>query len=262
MLFAIYGNPVSHSKSPHLHNFTFLKLGFLDYCYTRIKLENGNELVDNFKKLKLLGANVTVPFKEDAFRQCDEIVGLAKEIKAVNTIVYKNNKTIGYNTDSIGFLKSIEDFDDVKKVLIIGAGGTAKAIAIALKHNNIQTTILNRSKEKLAYFKEAGIKSDDWNDFKAEDYDLVVNTTSAGLSDDSLPAPIEIINNIFSHTKYAYDVIYNKPTPFLTKANELGLTCKNGKDMLIFQAAFAFMLFSDYPEFNRISNLMKYAMEL
>ena len=127
-LFAIFGNPVSHSRSPLMHNHVFKRLGF-DACYTRVHLEDGSQLKETFLALGLSGANITVPHKEAAFKACDEVRGFAKEIGVVNTIVNEEGRLIGYNTDADGFLFSIGDFKNIKKVLLIGAGGTAKALA-------------------------------------------------------------------------------------------------------------------------------------
>ena len=143
-LFAIFGNPVKHSRSPLMHNHVFKRLGF-DACYTRILLEDGSKLKETFLSQKLSGANITVPHKEAAFKACDEVRGFAKEIGVVNTIVNKDGRLIGYNTDADGFLFSIEDFKDVKKILIIGAGGTAKALAKKFKLENFEVSVLNRS---------------------------------------------------------------------------------------------------------------------
>ncbi len=241
-LFAIFGNPVKHSKSPLMHNYALKNLKY-NGCYTRILLEDGEKLKDEFLKLKLSGANITVPFKEDAYRLADEVRGVAKKIKAINTLVLEDGKLIGYNTDAGGFLKSISEFKKVKSVLILGAGGTAKAIATILKEEKFSVTLLNRSKNRLDYFKDSGINAYSWNEFKTQKFDLIVNTTSAGLDDDSLPAPKDILDEVLKNAKYAYDVIY-KETAFLKLAKEHNLIVKNGLDMLLLQGVIAFDYFT------------------
>ncbi len=237
-LFAIFGNPVSHSRSPLMHNHVFKKLGFKG-CYTRVRLEDGSRLKETFFKLGLQGANVTVPHKEAAFNACDEVRGFAKEIGVVNTLVNENGRLIGYNTDADGFLFAIEAFKDVRKVLIIGAGGTAKALAKKFKSHSYEVSVLNRSQGNLAYFKEAGFRTYDWEDFKPEAYDLVVNTTSAGLSDENYPAPIELLTPLLKQTHYAADAIYGKRTPFLQLCEKMDITYKDGADMLLGQGVLA-----------------------
>jgi len=232
-MFIIFGKPVNHSKSPLMHNYFFKKLG-INECYGRYELENGKEIVNKFKKLKLKGANVTIPYKEDAYKLADEVRGIAKKIKAVNTLVLENNKVVGYNTDALGFLEAIKEFN-YKKALIIGAGGTAKALSFV-----IDVDILNRSKNRLGFFKDK--KTFTWNDINEFDYDLIINTTSAGLNDNSLPAPISILEKLFKNAKYAVDVIY-KETPFLKLAKKYNLITKDGLDMLVYQGIFAMELF-------------------
>ena len=236
-MFAIFGNPVNHSKSPLMHNYFFKKMG-INECYGRFQLEDGNKIIEKFKSLKLKGANVTVPHKEWAYKLCDEVRGIAKEIKAVNTLVLENDKVIGYNTDAPGFKEAISEFN-YKKPLIIGAGGTAKAISLVLEN----VTILNRSKKRLEYFKNKNIKCYTWDDIDEFDFDLIVNTTSAGLNDEILPAPKDIIDKIFNNAKYAVDVIYGKETLFLKEAKKYNLKTKSGLDMLVYQGVLAMELF-------------------
>ena len=261
-LFAIYGNPVAHSKSPLIHNSAFMALGLDDAVYTRVRLDSGEGLVAHFRSVGLSGANVTVPFKEDAYAQCDEVRGLANEIQAVNTLVLEGEKVVGYNTDGEGFMASLKEFEGINKALILGAGGTAKAVAIAMKHAGIECHVLNRSDKRLAFFKENGIDTSTWDHCDACGFDLVVNTTSAGLEDDELPAPADLLNRVLSGARYAYDVIYNKETPFLNFAMKHGLIMKDGKDMLVCQAVYAFMKFTGEKEFDRIKAIMDRAIEL
>ncbi|MCK5110327.1 MAG: shikimate dehydrogenase [Arcobacteraceae bacterium] len=243
MNFTIYGNPIEHSKSPQMHNAGFKKINF-DGNYTKTHLEDGNELKQNFLANEIAGANITVPHKEDAFKLADEVRGLAKEIGAVNTYINENGQVIAYNTDAPGFMMAIEEFGDIKSALILGAGGTAKAIAVAFKGASIDTTVINRSEGRLEFFKKLGCKTYNWDNFDCDKYDLVINSTSAGLKDDNYPAPKEILENILENSTYAIDCIYGKMTPFLTFAKEKGLKFKDGEDMLLFQGVIAFELFT------------------
>ncbi|MEO1928659.1 MAG: shikimate dehydrogenase [Nautiliaceae bacterium] len=236
-MFLIFGNPVSHSKSPLMHNYFFKKEN-INECYGRFCLENGDKIIEKFKALKIKGANVTVPHKEAAFRLADEVRGIAREIGAVNTLVLEGDKVIGYNTDAPGFLEAIKEFD-YKNVLIIGAGGTAKALSLVLPNADI----LNRSSKRLEYFKLKGKKTFTWDEFNNFNYDLIINTTSAGLNDNNLPAPKEILEKLFSNAKYAVDVIYGRGTPFLKLAKEYNLITKSGIDMLVYQGVLAMELF-------------------
>ena len=240
-LFALFGAPVSHSKSPLLHNSLFKKLD-IDACYGRYHLEDGALLKEKFFSLALDGVNITVPFKEDAYLACDVVDEFASNIGAVNTIVPKDGTLHGYNTDAPGFIASLDGFSP-KNALILGAGGTARAISHALRANGVNVVIANRSKERLAFFENIGFKTSLFDELDSNlRFELIVNTTSAGLTNDVTPCRTELLQALLANTKLAYDCIY-KETPFLKLANELCVTRKNGLDMLIWQAFFAFELF-------------------
>jgi len=241
-LFSIFGDPVSHSRSPLMHNCVFKNLNY-DACYTRTHLLDGSKLKETFFSLGLSGANVTVPHKEAAYNACDEIRGFASKVGVVNTLINENGKLIGYNTDADGFMFAIEEFGDVKEILILGAGGTAKALAARFLQDGIKVSVINRSEGRLSYFKEIGCECFNWDSFKAKKYDLVVNTTSAGLKDEELPAPKNIIESVLEHTSFVADAIYGKLTPFLQLAKEKNITFKDGADMLLGQGVLANELF-------------------
>lgn len=242
-LFTIFGDPVSHSKSPLMHNSVFTNLHY-DACYTRTLLKDGSKLKETFFNLGLSGANVTIPHKEVAFEACDEVRGFAKQVGVVNTLINENGRLIGYNTDADGFMFSIKEFKGIKKVLILGAGGTAKALTMRFLQESLHVTVLNRSKQRLSFFKEFGCEVFDWDSFTIDNYDLVVNTTSAGLSDEALPAPERLINQILTHTRYVADAIYGKLTPFLQIAQKYDIPFKDGADMLLGQGVLANELFT------------------
>lgn len=240
--FAIFGNPISHSKSPQMHNsgFDFLNL---NAKYFKILLEDGKNLKTAFLEYNLSGANITVPHKEVAFLLADEVRGIAKQIKAVNTYILEEQKVVAYNTDAPGFLKAIESFGEIDNVLILGAGGTAKAISCGLVNHGKSVTVTNRSAEKLAFFEDIGCKIGSYEEIWNSKFDLIVNTTSAGLKDDHLPAPQYFVENLLKNTKFVFDCIYGKLTPFLSLAKKMGVQYKDGEDMLLYQGVLAFELF-------------------
>ena len=242
--FVIFGNPVAHSKSPQMQNAGLKHINF-DGNYDKHQLEDGSTIKEIFLQNNYTGANITVPHKELAFTNADEVRGLAKDIKAVNTYIQDNGKVIAYNTDAPGFLKAIESFGEVKNVLLLGAGGTAKAIALALKSKNINVTVLNRSEGKLEFFKNHDIKCSTWDRFQSDNFDLVVNSTSAGLKDDYLPCPKETLEQILKNASFAFDCVYGKVTPFLALAKENNCEIKDGEDMLLYQGVLAFEYFTN-----------------
>jgi len=244
-LFAIFGDPVAHSRSPLMHNSVFKHLNY-KACYTRVHLEDGSKLKETFFSLKLSGANVTVPHKEAAYEACDEVRGFAKKVGVVNTLINEDGRLIGYNTDADGFIFAIKEFGDMKNILILGAGGTAKALASKFIDSGIKVSVINRSDSRLSYFKELGCECFSWNDFEIKKYDLVVNTTSAGLKDEELPAPLALIKQMLDNTSFVAEAIYGKITPFLKLAKEKNITCKDGADMLLAQGILANELFVNH----------------
>jgi shikimate dehydrogenase len=246
MNFTIFGNPVEHSKSPQMQNSGFNHLK-IDAIYSKTHLEDGSTIKDIFLQNNFKGANITVPHKEDAFKNADEIRGLAQQIGAVNTYINENGKVIAYNTDAPGFMKAIEEFGVIDSVLLLGVGGTAKAIAVALKEANIDVTVINRSEGRLDFFKALECKTYTWETFKIQNstFNIIINSTSAGLKDDNLPAPKEIIEKSIQNSKAAFDCIYGKITPFLQLAKENNIKFKDGEDMLLYQGVLAFEYFTN-----------------
>lgn len=269
-LFAVLGNPISHSLSPLIHNYAFnalmdskmhkytQRIQDLQTFYTRFCLPLGldsNALRDFLFQSDLLGVNITVPFKEIAFECVNDVVGIAKDIKAVNTIIKRDSKLIGYNTDAEGFFACIESYQP-KNVLILGAGGSAKSAAIMLDYHKIPFCVANRSMEKLAFF-EKFAKTTSLETLtnealgKSIEYDIIINATSSSINKE-LPMPIDALMNLLSHCKLAFDFMYSKHelTEFCKVANECKVRFLDGKNMLVYQAAIAFMYFHFESEIN------------
>jgi len=245
-----------------MHNLAFKGLGY-DGCYNRYKLENGDQLKEKFFALGLKGINITVPHKEHAYHACDELDPFAKKVGAVNTIVERDGKLHGYNTDAPGFLKAISEFEEAKKVLFLGAGGTAQSTSAILKDAGYEVTILNRSSKRLERFKEEGFKTYTFEEFSAQPYDLIINMTSAGLEDEFLPCPQYILAEIIPTADACIDVIYGKETPFLKLARLYGKPTKDGSDMLLYQGIIAFEYFTEHAyTFDEIKEHMRQAFIL
>ncbi|WP_456322499.1 shikimate dehydrogenase [Hydrogenimonas sp.] len=244
-LFALFGNPVHHSKSPLMHNLAFHTLGYPG-CYTRWLLEDSGKLRDTFIGLGLEGANITVPHKEAAMRAADIVEPFALEVRAVNTLIYKEGKLYGYNTDAPGFYRALKKLGPVRNVLIMGAGGTARALSLYLRSQGIDVEIVNRSAPRLEWFKKEGFVCHTWDTFKPKSHDALINCTSAGLIDDALPMPKPLLDDSLKRAKYAVDVIYGKMTPFLKEATALGLPHFDGSEMLLQQGILAFDHFTDH----------------
>ncbi|KAA6234212.1 shikimate dehydrogenase [Campylobacter sp. LR264d] len=252
---AVIGNPINHSKSPRIHNNAIKFLG-LDAIYTRYLLNDKSLLKEKFLKLRLNGANITIPFKEEALNIADIKDENVVKIGSANTLILKDNKIYAYNTDAPGFLQSIKDYKDIKKALILGAGGSAKAIAFALNSKNIKCTIANRSSSRFKDFKD--YKTSLYENLQDFEFDIVINTTPAGLNNDNLPCDENLLNKLLSNAKFGCDIVYGKQTPFLNACKKHKLIFKDGADMLLWQGVFAFELFFDIKD---KETLIKQAMQ-
>lgn len=263
---AVIGNPISHSSSPVLHNFWLKKYG-IDAEYEAIHIEKDN-LKAEFQKLMekgYTGLNVTVPFKEQVMKLCDEIDFNVKIIGAVNTVHLTEEGIIkGYNTDHSGFYKNIssglssgEDLSN-KKAFIIGCGGASRAVVYSLlKNNTDKIFISNRTKEKAdilkseisKYMPEADIDVILWEekDLYLKESDIIINTTSLGMkSKQDLDIPMDNIKKTALFT----DIVYTPlETLFLRKASTQGNRTVDGLGMFLYQAAYSFEIwFGIKPE--------------
>ena len=262
-LYAVFGNPIAHSKSPYLHNTTFYNLG-IEARYVRILLDSNTNAEDfrkNFFEYGLSGANITIPFKEIALNACDEVSEIAQKIGAINTIVRRGERLFGYNTDAMGFYRNIADCR-VKTALIIGAGGSARAIAFILQERGIAVKIINRSPNRLEFFRQNGFECASFNEFSANlkgksQYDLIVNATSSSI-EGALPLDKTILTELFGGAKIAFDLMYGKKCPFLELAKKCGgirgkkheiraIRTIDGANMLRYQAIEASSLFLNKP---------------
>ncbi|MCI5787426.1 MAG: shikimate dehydrogenase [Helicobacter trogontum] len=266
-LLAVIGNPIKHSLSPLIHNYALQKLGFNSF-YTRFCLPQDitpSDLASFILSSDLSGINVTLPFKETCFKMLDNIQGIANDIGAINTIVHKNGKLVGYNTDAEGFYCAIKNHNP-KHVLLLGAGGSARSIATILNKNNINLTIANRSTEKLAYFSQFG-ETLGFMDLKdrVQNYDIIVNATSASVNG-MLPMQKELLISLLQQSKLAYDLMYQDGnTPFCALARHY-TQALDGKAMLIYQGTLALMYFHDMEiqdtQFTHITKLMAEALNI
>ncbi len=247
--YLIIGNPVEHSLSPTIHNLWFKK-NKIDAMYEKSLIEENeiSNVVKNLRLGKIDGMNVTVPFKKKVISFLDELTPLAKEANSVNTVFKKNNKIIGDNTDIPGFqlaLKKINFPVKNKKALILGAGGVAPSLIIALKQLGISNILLtNRTKEKALELKKEfdTLEVIDWGTLPT-DCDLIINGTSLGLnSTDKIDLDFSKIKNKILF----YDVIY-KPnqTQFLKDAKKNDNNIENGLMMFLYQAQLAFKIWNN-----------------
>ncbi|MBA1337641.1 MAG: shikimate dehydrogenase [Pelagibacterales bacterium] len=243
--YLVIGNPIEHSLSPKLHNH-WIKENKIKAIYDKRQLNENDieKIISEVKENKIDGVNVTVPFKKSVIRFLDKLTPIANETQSVNTIYKEKNKVIGHNTDVSGFelsLKNINYDAKNKNIFILGAGGVAPSIILALEKMNISKIILsNRTKEKAENLKNVfkNLEIVDWG--KTPNFDMIINATSLGLKTGE---EIKLDYSSIGQNKLFYDVIYNPTkTQFLLKAEKFGNKIENGKMMFIYQAHQSFTL--------------------
>ncbi|MFB0544727.1 MAG: shikimate dehydrogenase [Asgard group archaeon] len=251
---AVIGDPIHHSLSPNMHNAAFQCLN-LDYVYLafRVQKENLGEAISGFKALNFCGFNVTIPHKEECIKYLDEIDETALKIGAVNCVVNENGILKGYNTDGIGALRVVTEggFElDGKKIVILGAGGAARAIVFTFAKLASKINILNRTFPKAKKLVEdvsrtAKIliiaKKLSYENLKESilEAELLVNTTSVGMypKTEETIVPQELLHEKLT----VFDAVYNPPeTRLLREAKSIGAKTIDGIDMLVYQGAEAF----------------------
>jgi len=234
-VFGLIGATVSHSFSKSYFDEKFFREGLRDYHYELFPLTNITEIEALLQTKGLSGLNVTIPYKEQVIKYLDEVDGFAKKIGAVNVIKIKDGKLKGYNTDSDAFLETIQKWlpaDKTFNALILGTGGSSKAVQEALKKLKMKYTVVSReaSKGDLVY------EDLEKNPKLITESLLIINTTPLGMSPktETMP-PIDYEHIGPDH--YVYDLIYNPArTMFLQKAEMRSATIKNGLEMLHIQA--------------------------
>jgi shikimate dehydrogenase len=248
--FAVFGNPISHSKSPYIHKLFAEQTG-VEHKYGKVfaPIEHFEQILAQFFSQGGLGANITVPFKERAYKYANKLTQRAKLSGAVNTFkLIENNQLLGDNTDGLGLLADLQRLNFISKgqrILIIGAGGAAKGVISPLLDSGCTITITNRTfaraqaiVEKFSVF--GHIQAVEMEDLLTPDFDLIINATASSLND-SLP---DISPLIFHNDSACYDMYYQQElTPFLKFAQRNGIfRLADGLGMLVGQAAHAFEL--------------------
>lgn len=256
----LIGNPVEHSVSPVMHSAAFKHLK-LDYVYLpfRVEKENLKKAIDGARALNIRGLNVTIPHKVDVMPLLDELDPLAEKIGAVNTIVNDNGVLKGYNTDAGGFLQALLQGGSTpqgKKAVVLGAGGASRAICFALADNGAEIVILNRQQEMhwavglaSSIFQLFGreVKALELNEqnlkVSLESADLLVNATSVGMSPNDGQTLVD--KNLLKPGMTVFDAVYNPlKTRLLADAEDVGAATISGMDMLVWQGALAFELWT------------------
>ena len=266
-LYAIIGNPISHSLSPVLHNYWFKKYN-IDANYSAIETNEDNleSVIKKIRRNELKGVNITLPYKQKVIQFIDQLINDAQLTNSVNTIFLdESNTLVGENTDVFGlqaaYLKEITNAEN-KKVLIIGAGGVSPSIIFALQKSRIlNISIANRTYDKSIFLKKKFnfLKVLDWKNLSQEivKFDIIINATSLGLKNGKdFEFTFEGVKNDMIYIDTIYNPIETKTLKFLKKNQ---IKTFNGLDMFIYQGQKSFYLWNKInPEIDdELVNLLK-----
>jgi shikimate dehydrogenase len=249
-LYGVIGNPVRHSLSPIIHNGAFRRLGW-NAVYLAFEVKNVEEALRGVRGLGVRGVSVTIPFKTEVLPFLDKVEGLARKVGAVNTIVNRRGRLIGYNTDCEGALTALEKRVDLrgKKVALLGAGGAARAIGFGLKERGLGVVVVNRSRERgralckelpCDYLPMSSLSRMKAGGFEA---DVIINATSLGMypRDGETPIPKELLKK----GMLVMDIVYEPlQTRLLREAKERGCFTVDGLEMLIRQGIAQFRIWT------------------
>ena len=244
---AVIGDPVRHSLSPRLHNAGFAALG-LDWCYVACPVAKGQaaQAIEAMRTLGIEGLSVTMPHKKSVAVAVDDLSPTAAKLGAVNCVRRDGDRLVGENTDGIGFVDSLRSQlqmdPDGLTIVIVGAGGAARSIALAMAEHGAQVGIFNRTATSAEEVVEiVGAASSVVQEEAIREADVIVNATPLGMSNDSLPFDPTLL----SKGQSLIDLIYEpEKTALLLEAESLGVKTLNGVGMLLHQAGAQFQLWT------------------
>ena len=257
----LIGNKLKHSISPQFQQAAFDYLGLdIRYEVWETVKDELPRVVEGIRDPSKLGANVTIPYKEAALPLLDDVDSDARRIGAVNTIVNRGDKLIGYNTDSSGFLKALREDGGFsprnKRAVLLGAGGVARAVGFALVGAGVKSLVIfNRTQgrgEALAWdlkVSDTEVVALSWKDGKTltalAECDLLVNCTSVGMKDSAGEGKSPLGVGLIPKRALVYDVVYNPiETPLISAAKKAGARTLGGLPMLVYQGAASFELWT------------------
>ena len=254
----LIGKSLKHSISPLIHNKILSNFG-IDAVYSNVELPDFEKLKEFVEMVKkdgdVVGFNITIPYKEDILEFCDEVSEDVRIIQAANTVKKEGEKLVAYNTDWLGFKRSLEEVGisvKDKRILILGAGGAAKACIYGLYRMGVKEVfVANRTYEKAESLKEVSqdilkILPVEWLRRYEFKYDIIINTTSVGMFPNIESSPFDFENYVAGIPVFVYDMIYNPPkTTFLEEAEKKGSKTENGLKMLVYQAVEAEKIWFD-----------------
>ncbi|MCP4115186.1 MAG: shikimate dehydrogenase [Desulfobacteraceae bacterium] len=244
-LYALFGDPVSHSLGPVMHNAAFGERK-INAVYLAFRVSRIEQAVEAMGSLNIAGASVTIPHKETVIPFLDEVDDLARDMGAVNTIVNREGKLVGYNTDARGAVDPLERVCGLagKRVVIIGAGGAARAVAFGVKQKGAALFIVNRSEERgRALAREIGATFIYKDELQQVDPEIIINATSVGMAPGIDDIPLD--PGFLTSSMIVMDIVYTPVrTALIRAATEKGCTVIDGLSMFVNQGAAQFELFT------------------
>ncbi len=248
---AVLGHPVSHSKSPLMHNSGFRAAG-IDAVYTKMDVAPARlgDAISEMRAMGFLGASITVPHKTAVMTYCDSLSAAAKAVGAVNTLEFRlDGSLVGHNTDAAGFVRAFEEASGHRiadrRIVLLGAGGAARAVSVGVREAGAASvSVVARTPASVGW-----TTAHPWNNESLEQLlsscDLLVDCTSIGLdaaSERNVPVPIEVQH--LPETAIVCTLIYHRKTDLLVAAEERGLQTVDGEGMLLHQGALAFEIWT------------------
>jgi shikimate dehydrogenase len=267
--YLVYGNPIKQSRSPDIHHiFASKSEQNINYEKQLVGHDGFSMAVSDFIRLGGKGANVTAPFKEQALRLADVLTDRASLAGAVNTLTFNKGKIYGDNTDGEGLVQDLLMHDVILKesrILILGAGGAVRGVLLPiLAQNPNAITIANRTvskaRELCQHFNDERLNACSFDETIGQEFDLIINATSASLSGDLPPIPASIITTSI----VCYDMVYGKnETPFLKWASAQGaFKVIDGLGMLVGQAAVSFAIWRGVtPDVQPVIDILRAAIK-
>lgn len=244
-VYVLFGDPVSHSLSPVMHNRAFEYTGF-NGVYFAFRVKDIKNALMSLKALGIKGASITIPHKAGAIKYLDGIDDISLKIGAVNTIINTDGYLKGFNSDWLGAVRALSEKTDIrgKRIALLGAGGAARAVGFGMKEEGGIITVLNRSRkngEQLA--KELSAEYRPLNEIGRSGYDILINTTPLGMKPDTDKMPVG--KNFLEKGMVVMDIVYNpQKTRLLDEADKAGCITVEGISMFIYQGAFQFELWT------------------
>ena len=265
-VYAVAGNPISHSKSPAIHQrFAEQSNQRIHYGRLQPELDSFAQTAKEFFAAGGKGMNVTVPFKFEAYNLANEIKRHALDAGAANTLLFNSQGIVADNTDGAGLVKDItQNLNQSiagKRILLLGAGGAAEGVLhpiLACEPSKlvIANRTLDKARSMLRKIESSSVilAACEFSDLQGQEFDVVINATSTGLTDTALPIP----DAVFAKSCLAYDMMYGRETPFMAQARRNGARVADGLGMLVEQAAVAFYLWRNvWPETRPVIEMVR-----